>query len=105
MTTRCPHCHSLVPKPPSRMIRRLALGGAWIVVMAMVFGASLIGPFVIAILPFMVFAGIALVTAAYEFAHADRICAVCGRAYELDGERVEPAVAVETRPIPALSHA
>jgi hypothetical protein len=103
MTTRCPHCHSLVPKSPSRLIRRMALVGAWVVVLAMVFGASLIGPFVIPVLPFLAFAGMSLISAVYEYAHADRICDVCGRAYELDGERVEPAVAVETRPVPALA--
>jgi hypothetical protein len=103
MTARCPHCLALVPRSPSRLTRAVVIGGAWIVMMAIVFGLSLIGPFVIPVIPFAVFAGIGLVGGAYEYAHADRVCDTCGRAYELDGERVESPVAVEPKPLPVFA--
>lgn len=91
MITRCPHCLARVRKSPSSVSRVLVLGLVWTVTMALVFGVSVIGPFVMVLLPVFLFGGIGLWTAAYEYAHGDRICPACGKAYEIDGEAVEPA--------------
>jgi hypothetical protein len=79
-----------------------AVGAAWLVILAMLIGLSLASLFAVPLVPIIILAGAALVTSAHHYAFADRICETCGRAYELDGERVAP-VAVETEPVHALA--
>lgn len=101
MTTRCPHCLAPV-KTPGRLLRYVAVAAAWTVIIAMLIGLSLASLFAVPIVPIVIVAGAALVTSAHQFAFGDRICRTCNRAYELDGERVEPA-AIEREPAPVFA--
>ena len=101
MNVRCPHCGEL-NKTPSRVLRLAAVAGAWLVILAMLVGLSLASLFAVPIVPIVIFAGAALVTSSHHYAFGDRLCEACGRAYEVDGEYVEPAV-VEPAPARVLA--
>lgn len=103
MNARCPHCGEL-NKTPSRLLRLTAVAGAWAVILAMLIGLSLASLFAVPIVPIVIIAGAALVTSAHHYAFGDRLCVECGRAYEVDGEYVEP-VAVEPAPARVLVQA
>jgi hypothetical protein len=72
----------------------LVVGLAWTVTTAMMFGALLIGPFIMIVIPFLFFAGASLITAAHEWAFADETCGACGRLIEREEQvgstRLEP---------------
>ncbi len=104
MTARCPHCHALTPKGHGPWTRYLVLGLGWSVVMGMVFGAAVIGPFVTVLIPVLLLGGVGLVAAIHEFAFGDRLCESCGRAYLIDGKRVGPEpLLVPAEVAPALA--
>ncbi|HLT40645.1 MAG TPA: hypothetical protein VK034_30415 [Enhygromyxa sp.] len=90
MTPRCPHCRARIPKPPSRLLRFAALAGAWSVILAMLIGLTLTPLLAVPTVPFVVLAGAALVSSSHHYAFGDRFCPTCERAYELDGEAVQP---------------
>jgi hypothetical protein len=96
MTPRCPHCHAITPPLPSKFAQSAVLTVAWLLVVTMAFAAAVIGPFIMVVLPFLALACVGVVAAAYEYAHGDRICAACGRAYEVDGA----PMAAEPRQVP-----
>lgn len=102
MLARCPHCHAPTPKTPSRLVRLAAVAGAWMVILAMLVGLSLASLFAVPLVPLIIFAGAALVGSTHEYAFGDRICEVCGRAYQVDGERVWTAE-IEARPSTAYA--
>lgn len=102
MTSRCPHCHAPTSSPP-RSLRVIVVALAWTVTLAMVFAGSLIGPFVIGILPVLFLGGLSVVVLAQRYAYGDRICHACDRAFELDGVPVEP-VRSNIKPEPSLEH-
>jgi hypothetical protein len=103
MNARCPHCDARTRNSPSRLVRVLAVGGAWLVILAMLVGLSLASLFAVPLVPLIVIAGAALVGGTHEFAFGDRICEACGRAYELDGEPIESVVAPLEEPAPVFA--
>ncbi|MFO7564534.1 MAG: hypothetical protein R6X02_17955 [Enhygromyxa sp.] len=103
MTARCPYCDARTRKSPGRLARGLALFGTWFAILAMLFGLSLALLFVIPLVPIVIVAGAALVGSAHEYAYGDRICEACGRAYEVDGEPIETAVAPQSEPAPVFA--
>jgi hypothetical protein len=103
MIARCPYCDARTRKTPSRLVRGLVLFGTWFVILAMLFGLSLVLLFVVPVVPVIIVAGAALVGSAHEYAYGDRTCEVCGRAYQLEGEPIESVVAPHTQPAPVLA--
>lgn len=100
MSPRCPHCGAGTRKSPGPVARTIVIGGAWTVILGMLIGLSLASLFAVPLVPIIIFAGAALIGSAHEYAFGDRICEVCGRAYELDGEPIE---LVEPWTEPAIS--
>ena len=98
-TAHCPHCLARIPSPPAKLARYGVLTVAWLVVLAMAFAAAVIGPFILVVMPFFALGCIGLLAGAYDYAHGDRTCARCGRAYEIDGVAVVPRPGA--RPVPA----
>jgi hypothetical protein len=92
----CPHCRASLPAPRSRLLGSLVVGLAWTVVMAMVFGALLIGPFIMLIIPFLFAAGVSLITVAHEWAFPDWTCAACGKLIEVPEVTTPEPVRLET---------
>lgn len=80
--THCPHCRASLSAPRSRTLSVLALALAWIGAMTMVFIGILTGPIIIFLLPFLVPSGIAMVTAAHQYAFAEHECEACGKLVE-----------------------
>lgn len=78
----CPHCRASLPAPRSRTLSVLALSLAWVGAMTMVFVGILTGPIIIFLLPFLVPGGIAMVTAAHQYAFAEHECEACGKLVE-----------------------
>jgi hypothetical protein len=101
MTPRCPHCHALTPPLPSTFAQVAVLTTAWTLVVAMAFATAVIGPFIMVVLPFLALACVGVLAAAYEYAHGDRLCAACGRAYAVEGR----ALAAEPRHVPTATPA
>lgn len=100
MNVRCSHCGEL-NKTPGRTLRLTAVAAAWMVIIVMLIGLSMASLFAVPIVPIVVIAGAALVSSAHHYAFGDRLCVQCGRAYEVDGEYVEP-VAVAPAPAPVF---
>lgn len=85
----CPHCHhDTLRRPPRWGVLAVAL--AWAVVVAMLFVASLIGPFIMFVVPVLLAFGASAVTSAHDFAFAPPECERCGK-LALDEEPAEPA--------------
>lgn len=74
----CPHCrHHTVRTPPRWGVLAVAL--AWGFVVAMLFLASLIGPFIMFVVPVLFAVGASAVTSAHDFAFAPPECERCGK--------------------------
>jgi ribosomal protein L37AE/L43A len=75
----CPHCRTRGSiRRPSR-IWWAALGAAWVYALGSTFVIGNIGPFIMLILPFFLFAIIALVAEVHQRATAEPTCDVCGK--------------------------
>ena len=95
--TPCPHCHA----PAVRDHRRwgpLLLGAAYLYASATVVLGSLLGPAVLAVLPWIIFGGIGTVTAAHQLATREPECQACGKI-------ARPASVVEPTQPRELRHA
>lgn len=102
MMSHCPHCDALTPNVPGLVVRYIAVAAAWAMIIVMLIGLSLASLFAVPLVPVIVFAGAALVGSAHQYAFGERICEVCGKAFELDRGRVKPAL-VGTEPDSALA--
>ena len=77
-THRCSSCHRDTVVRPSAAWK-LALVGAYVVFSAMVFGASLLGPTIMAALPLLFGAGLGLLPYLHDRAGAPAECTACGK--------------------------
>jgi hypothetical protein len=84
----CPHCRASLPAPRSRLLGYLVVIGAWITVMAMVFGAILLGPAILMVIPFLFAGGASLITIAHAWAFDDWTCDACGKLIEREPSHV-----------------
>lgn len=75
---RCSSCHrDTVVRP--RAMWKVALVGGYVIFSAMVFGASLLGPTIMAALPFLVGTGMGLLPWLHDKAGAPAECSACGK--------------------------
>jgi hypothetical protein len=92
---RCSSCHRDTVVRPSAAWK-LALVGAYVIFSAMVFGASLLGPTIMAALPLLFGAGLGLLPWLHDRAGAPAVCTACGKLQPGEaGETVEAGEAVE----------
>jgi len=75
---RCSSCHRDTVVRPSHAWK-LALVGGYVVFSAMVFGASLLGPTIMAVLPVLFGAGLGLLPFLHDRAGAPAECTACGK--------------------------
>ena len=75
---RCSSCHrdTVVRRSPAW---KLALVGGYVVLGVMVFGASLLGPTIMAVLPLLAATGMGLLPFLHERAGAQPECSACGK--------------------------
>jgi hypothetical protein len=93
MTGRCPHCNAHAV-PLVNPLWKVANAFAWMYAAASVLGASLIGPMIIGVLPFLFLGGVCLITETHRRAYATPACDACGRYATGTMDRThEPAVA------------
>jgi hypothetical protein len=76
--TRCPHCHALAVRHPSRAWR-LAHAAAWLYAAGSVLGASLVGPMIIGLAVPLLFGGACLLAETHRRASAPGECDACGK--------------------------
>ncbi|KIG16269.1 hypothetical protein DB30_04729 [Enhygromyxa salina] len=67
--------------------------------MVYVFGASLLGPVVIPVLPIFFLGGLSIITETYRWAHADIACDECRKLIVMDGELLVPVGSVPAQVI------
>lgn len=77
--TRCASCHQ-----PNAVVRpsgawKIALVGGYVLFGLMVFGASLLGPTIMAVLPMLVATGLGLLPWLHDRAGAPAACVECGK--------------------------
>jgi hypothetical protein len=89
---RCPHCDAPAVRHPSALWR-IAQAGAWSYAAISVLGASLVGPFIIALFPILTFGGICLVAETHRRANALPQCDDCGKIVVGSAEHRVPATA------------
>jgi len=77
-SARCSSCHRDAVVRPSAAWK-LALVGGYLVLGVMVFGASLLGPTIMAVLPLLVATGLGLLPFLHERAGAPAECSACGK--------------------------
>lgn len=87
--SRCPHCRALAVRHPSRMWR-LANVAAWLYAAGSVLGASLVGPFILGLVPPLLFGGACLIAETHRRASAPGECDACGKYVE---HRLAPVMA------------
>lgn len=88
---RCSSCHrdAVVRRSPAW---KLALVGGYVVFGSMVFGASLLGPTIMAVLPLLFGAGLGLLPWLHDRAGAPAECSACGKLQLGEAGDVAPAV-------------
>lgn len=91
-SNRCSSCHrDAVVRPHAAWT--LALVGGYVVLGAMVFGASLLGPTIMAVLPLLAATGMGLLPFLHERAGAPATCSACGRYQPTEGHAPSEAEA------------
>lgn len=86
----CQHCGSSdIDRPPPSATALLA--AAYVYAGVSVVGASLLGPAILMILPFLVVGGMSAVTAAHQLADRMPHCRACGRYAPIPSDTSEPA--------------
>jgi hypothetical protein len=97
-SARCSSCHRDAVVRPSAAFK-LALVAGYVLFGAMVFGASLLGPTIMAALPLLVATGLGLLPWLHERAGAAAECRACGKL-----QPAEPEAAVRAgAPVAAAS--
>lgn len=77
-SNRCSSCHcDAVVRPHAAW--KLALVGGYVVLGVMVFGAALLGPTIMLVLPLLVGTGLGLLPFLHERAGAPATCTACGK--------------------------
>ena len=77
-SNRCSSCHrDSVVRPSAAW--KLALVGGYVVLGVMVFGAALLGPTIMVVLPLLVGTGLGLLPFLHERAGAPATCTACGK--------------------------
>lgn len=78
-SARCSSCHRAdsVTRPSTAW--KAALVGGYVLFSLMVFGASLLGPTIMAVLPFLAATGLGLLPWLHERAGAPATCTACGK--------------------------
>lgn len=77
-SNRCSSCHHDTVVRPSAAWT-LALVGGYVVLGVMVFGAALLGPTIMVVLPLLVGTGLGLLPFLHERAGAPATCTACGK--------------------------
>lgn len=97
-SNRCSSCHrDAVVRPHAAW--KLALVGGYVVLGVMVFGAALLGPTIMLVLPLLVGTGLGLLPFLHERAGAPATCTACGKyqpaedALEVEDHAAEIALA------------
>ena len=92
-SARCSSCHrpDSVTRPSSAW--KAALVGGYVLFSLMVFGASLLGPTIMAVLPFLAATGLGLLPWLHDRAGAPAACTACGKLQP--SEASEPSEAIE----------
>ena len=75
----CPHCRTRGSIRRPARVWRVAFVGAWAYAFVSTFAVGNIGPFIMIILPFFMFANIALISELHQRATAEPMCDVCGK--------------------------
>ncbi len=84
---RCPHCDALAVGRP-HPLWPLAQVCAWGYAFVSVLGASLVGPFIVGLVPLLLFGGVCLISETHRRAGAPASCRACGR--DVAGLRPQP---------------
>ncbi|MCX4247285.1 hypothetical protein [Paraliomyxa miuraensis] len=93
--TRCASCHEHAVVRPSAAWKAALVGG-YVLFGMMVFGASLLGPTIIAVLPLLMATGFGLLPFLHERAGAQAACAACGKlASDEEPEATPRSLAIE----------
>lgn len=75
---RCPHCDALAVVRP-HPLWRVGQVGAWVYAFVSVLGASLVGPFIVGLIPLLLLGGVCLISETHRRAGAPASCGACGR--------------------------
>jgi hypothetical protein len=91
-SARCSSCHrpDSVTRPSSAW--KVALVGGYAMFSLMVFGASLLGPTIMAVLPFLAATGLGLLPWLHERAGAPAACVACGKLQPSEASEASEAV-------------
>jgi hypothetical protein len=87
---RCPHCNAHAVRRPSNLWK-LAHAGAWAYAALSVLGASLVGPFIVALVPMLLFGGTCLLAETHRRATAPAVCDACDRLVDVPARTRPPA--------------
>jgi hypothetical protein len=77
--THCPHCGGTDTVRHPSPLWRWALLPAWTLIAATCMGASLVGPMIIGLLPFLFGWGVCLLSSLYTRAYDPPACDACGK--------------------------